>query len=378
MQKLLVLLIILTIISSLTLSQTRIGGRIGGKANAGRAIGGGGTNGFTAVKTITIDPTKVSGGSDLSNFPMLFSGTFTYLKTTGNGGDVTDAQGDDIVFTSDSGCTTNLKFEQETYDATTGDVKYWTKIPTASTSVNTLIYLCYGKASITTFQGDATNVWTDYDGVWHLANGSSLSAINSVTNTNGAITGATATTGQIDGGGLFGAVSTDKIVTDAVANNNTKTISIWSLRTGVGGGSAGRMAAKGTSTATEYISYVDGSGSYDYSKFWTTGGASWQTPAPSTGVFHYFVITYDGSSTTNDPLMYMDGTSGSVTENSPPTGVLNNNSEAWVIGNRGTDNARNWAGSLDEFRIANVIRSADWILTEFNNQSSPATFYSIT
>lgn len=32
-------------------------------------------------------------------------------------------------------------------------------------------------------------------------------------------------------------------------------------------------------------------------------------------------------------------------------------------------------GLIDEFRISNVVRSAEWILTEYNNQSSPGTFY---
>ena len=34
-------------------------------------------------------------------------------------------------------------------------------------------------------------------------------------------------------------------------------------------------------------------------------------------------------------------------------------------------------GSLDEIRVSNTVRSADWIATEYNNQSSPATFYTL-
>jgi len=39
--------------------------------------------------------------------------------------------------------------------------------------------------------------------------------------------------------------------------------------------------------------------------------------------------------------------------------------------------AANWFGRLDEIRIANGIRSAEWIATGYNNQSSPGTFYSM-
>jgi len=34
-------------------------------------------------------------------------------------------------------------------------------------------------------------------------------------------------------------------------------------------------------------------------------------------------------------------------------------------------------GIIDDVRISNSVRSADWIKTEYNNQSSPGTFYSI-
>ena len=32
---------------------------------------------------------------------------------------------------------------------------------------------------------------------------------------------------------------------------------------------------------------------------------------------------------------------------------------------------------LDEVRVSNTVRSAGWILTEYNNQNAPATFYTV-
>ena len=34
-------------------------------------------------------------------------------------------------------------------------------------------------------------------------------------------------------------------------------------------------------------------------------------------------------------------------------------------------------GAVDELRISNIARSVNWILTEYNNQNSPGTFYSV-
>jgi hypothetical protein len=55
-------------------------------------------------------------------------------------------------------------------------------------------------------------------------------------------------------------------------------------------------------------------------------------------------------------------------------GTLNN----FDIGNNsGGDTNYGWQGYLDEFRTSNSVRSADWIKTEYNNQSSPSSFVSV-
>lgn len=46
------------------------------------------------------------------------------------------------------------------------------------------------------------------------------------------------------------------------------------------------------------------------------------------------------------------------------------------IGNRPAGD-RSFAGAMDEVRISNYVRSADWIATEYNNQYSPSTFYAV-
>jgi hypothetical protein len=37
----------------------------------------------------------------------------------------------------------------------------------------------------------------------------------------------------------------------------------------------------------------------------------------------------------------------------------------------------NFDGLLDELRVSNTARSADWIATEYNNQSNPSAFLSV-
>ena len=42
-----------------------------------------------------------------------------------------------------------------------------------------------------------------------------------------------------------------------------------------------------------------------------------------------------------------------------------------------TDGTGYFNGALDEVRISDVERSAEWVSTEYNNQSNPACFYSV-
>jgi hypothetical protein len=74
--------------------------------------------GYGYGRSITINGAQVTGS--LTNFPVLVSVTLADLRTTANGGQVRNANGYDIVFTT-SGCNTTLTYERERYVASTGE-----------------------------------------------------------------------------------------------------------------------------------------------------------------------------------------------------------------------------------------------------------------
>ena len=116
---------------------------------------------------MTIDHTKVP--STQSNFTVLVSLTDPALKTVANGGHVANANGYDIGFYADSGGTTKLKWQVEKYDGTTGNLIAWVKIPSVSSSTDTVFYLMYGDSSINTDQSDPPNTWdSNFKAVWHM------------------------------------------------------------------------------------------------------------------------------------------------------------------------------------------------------------------
>src|SRR5712692_7482054 len=70
---------------------------------------------YSYERTITIDHTKVPN-SDQTDFPVLVSGTYSYLATVGNGGKVQNANGYDIIVASEPSGNVRLDHEIESYD----------------------------------------------------------------------------------------------------------------------------------------------------------------------------------------------------------------------------------------------------------------------
>jgi hypothetical protein len=191
-------------------------------------------NGYEYRRTITIQESQVTGGSSLSNFPVLVSLTVADLRTTGNGGDVTDAQGDDIIFTSDAAGSSVLDFEVERYTPTTGEIIAWVEVPSVSNSVNTDIYMFYGNSSVSTTQEDIPGTWdgNSYVGVYHMDGSSTLQldSASSTTRHDGTVSGATAnTTGKIGPAYDFDGTNDVITVTDQAELDltNTGTFEAW-------------------------------------------------------------------------------------------------------------------------------------------------------
>jgi biopolymer transport protein ExbB len=344
---------------------------------------------YTYTRSITVTSTASVASGTNANFPMLVSSTLATWESSSTAGGaghiqnlVTAPNGGqapaDLIFATSTACSA-LNFEVEQYVSSTGAMIAWVNVPSVSTG--TVIYACYGDATVTTDQSHPSSTWnSNYAEVFHLpTRGTVLNASDSTAfANNGVITGVKATTtGEIDGAGIWGASTTDKIVTGLQTATTTRTYEIWSYKTGDGGGALGRMFEKrGLAAAQSELLFFTG-GDYEYDRVWSGGIDQWDIAAPSANAWHSIAVTYDSSNASNSAIMYVDGAAQSLVTNITFAGTLVNNPSGYTIGNRQSDNARNWAGSLDEFRVVNAIMTPSWILTEYNNQSSPSTFYAI-
>jgi prepilin-type N-terminal cleavage/methylation domain-containing protein len=344
---------------------------------------------YSAGKTITIDNSKVSGSSNLTNFPILISSTLDTLKTTTNGGSVTDDNGYDIIFTSDLAGTVQLDHEIESYASTTGEIVMWVEIPTLDYNDDTVIYMYYGNNTISTSQESATGVWdSNYVAVLHMAEDPSIytdgdcagpgiyTQVCDSTGNNNAyaggmesgdlITGKTGYAYDFDGVSEFLLMIDSASLDDATGAGQARTWSFWlnitnavdnKIITEKSSFDGDHFWLQTQGTAGDIIGGVSAGGSYLDSN-----------PAPGEGTWKYITVDYDGT----DGNLYVDGVlnNGPVTMTAPADG----NNHFLVAGGI--------AGSyvdadFDELRISKISRGTDWLTTEYNNMSAPETFYYI-
>jgi hypothetical protein len=336
---------------------------------------------FSYYRTITIDHTDVP--STQTNFPVLISTTTADLATTGNGGDVTDAEGDDIGFYTNTDCSTGkMDWETELYTAATGRVVYWVRVASLDSGTDTVFYLCYGDSGITTDQSNKTGVWdSDFKGVWHLPNGTTLGALDSTSNgNNGTIYNSVAGTGKIDGGGDFDN-SGDYIAVPAI-NSESQTYETWFKMETKSSGSdpdyQDQLFAKNDYgvNGTVWLS-VDGSVSGTLAAYLrsTVSGEVWCTGSTqiNTATWYHAALVIDGSA--NTAQLYLNGATNGASQSFNPDSV----SHIIEIGRAG--DLGGWSyyfdGIIDETRISNSVRTANWISAEYNNQSNPDGFFSV-
>ena len=316
-------------------------------------------SGYTTRKKITIDKSKID--SDLTDFPVL-------VKLTSSNFDFSKANSDgfDLRFTSSDG-TTLLKYERERHDATNKLAEYWVKIPSISSTANTIFYLYY-RVEDTADGADPTNVWdSNFKGVWHMKDLTTSTIEDSTSNNNDGTKKASNEPIQADrqiakAQGFDGSDDYIDCGNDASLNITDEiTIEAWIYPKNLVGEKT--ILRKEGQIAFNIIP--------NDLCLWLRKSGSW-TNVVSTGGFssgdinkwYHIVATWDG----NYPKLYVNGELEAT--GSQYIGPLDSSSYKDYIGVL-TDES-NWRyffnGSIDEVRISSVARSADWI---------KATYYSL-
>lgn len=316
--------------------------------------------------------------SDLSNFPVLVSITDeenqVFKKAMNNGYD---------IYFGDINGINEYPCEIETFSNELGNRKLlaWVKIPTISSS-GTEFYMYYGGRKRTNNPKDAWD--SNFVGVWHLGDSESgvldSTGNNDMTKTSNA---PVEVDGKINKAQQFDRTNrtyAECSTPDALAITDDLTMQAWIYPFETTGTNTQFIMARNTITTNIYygIYRTNGTTNLGYVNVYIHGQAAGvigiSTPYPVNNWYH-LVVTY------SKPTLkaYLNGELVN-TRSINPTGTGEGN--FINIGARsntadGTGSALGFNGNIDEVRISNIARNADWIATEYANQNDPNSFYSI-
>jgi len=320
-------------------------------------------------KNITIDHTKVP--ADQNNFPVLISFTDSNLSAQAQ------TSGYDILFTSSDG-TTKLSHEIEAY--TSGALVAWVKVPSLSSAANTTLYMYYGCATASD-QQNKNGVWdTGFKGVWHLKENPSTAGAGGIKDStanvhDGTDTGGMTSTNQVPG----------KIGGSLSFNNNAYYINFGDVADFDFGTSnyTASLWVKGQGTTQPFVTKSNYNGPYTGVYFYKsasqnqyvyyTGSYLLSGEDGADGIWHNLAVVREGTGA-NQLKLYLDGSQ--VATDTDARNLANDRS--FMIHRWHDTASSNSDAVIDEVRMSNTARSANWIRTEYNNQNSPSTFHYIT
>jgi hypothetical protein len=344
----------------------------------------GGISGYTYYRSLTVSTNTAIASGTLTNFPILVSSTLTSWEPTSTGGNIQNlcnapnrgTEPCDLIFSTSASCSSGLNYETEKYTSSTGALLDWVQVP--KLSAGTTIYACYGNSAVALDQSHPSSTWdSNYQLVQHLPDGSSLSVndstgINTPTNVS-----TTAATGKIDGGANFNNGSIQYIDDTNTINATTvtaATLEAWVKNVGAGNSNLGILGWWDGSQGL----YMEVQGGVTILGALAGSASSNGQYTTSTASFTHVALVYDGSQSTDATKLklYVNGLPQTLSSlGSIPT-AINVSSSAHLYTGR-TTISDTWNGVIDETRVSLSARSPSWIYTEYNNQSSPSTFYAV-
>lgn len=326
------------------------------------------TTGWSSVVPVSIRHRQVAG--DLTDFPMLLTGANFpdhYWATV-------QSDGRDIRFRDASG--TPLRHELVSIDTAARTQQIWVKVPAVSSGVNTELLLFYGNPAATMpTVASQQAVWADgYYAAWSFDDAAGDIVADRTgqgnTGTKKSANEPVVAPGKVGNAQQFDGAN-DYIIGDALPNvvaGGSVTISAWVFPTTLGS-VVRKIFAKGLSG----VAFNYGLSTRNGSLYATNSGGdfSLSTPLIVTGQWQHACVVFSPSGA----IGYVNGVPG------PLVNVKTQTCSAtqWAVGVRAYNalTTETFAGLIDELRVSSVSRSNEWVSTEYNNQSSPGSFYSV-
>jgi hypothetical protein len=332
-------------------------------------------------KNVTIESGQVH--VDLVNFPVLLT-----LYDQDLHDHVEQSNGNDIAFyAGETKLDHEIEFFSRDYNNSHARLTVWIRIPELSSTIDTIISMYYGNATIGP-QENPSGVWgSQYRGVWHLNEsvGGSMAMSDSSGNSNH---GTDIDSPQLDQSGQIeqsvefstGTNQSIEILNNpGLLNVNTFTVQAWvyadsfTMWHTLLSKSGGPMDSRSVMYYDFYMSVSSfgeifvGLSSPSTFDEWYTGVVM----APA----EWYQMTFTYNSSTSMGILYLNGTQ--VASHNFTLGTLIANTKPFSIGWNRVWIEEIWNGRIDEVRILNSILSPEFIEMEYVNQLNPDSLFNI-
>jgi trimeric autotransporter adhesin len=333
---------------------------------------------YAFTDPVTLNTASLGISTNLTNFPALLSIQDNNLIIAGTCTDkVYFPNGPNYDFAFyDPAASTELNYQIESYNQTTGTLLVWVQIPTLTSSTNKSILFSYGSMAPTVTHNTAfyQKTWaTDYQAVYHFSETTYTGTTTDGTanGNTGTMTGMTSSnlvTGKVMNAYSFNG-SSSSIKTSGITNlTGNFTISAWVNMT-VAGRDQKIMTNENSSGLSSGGVKL---GIYSNNIPESEGGTALSRGATPTGTtlaassWHYLQSIYNGSSLST----YIDGVQYAIVNTTQnPTQIT-----PYYIGVGEGGNQYYFDGLIDEARVSNVAKTSDWIKAEYVDQNNPVSF----
>jgi hypothetical protein len=324
--------------------------------------------GWQHRKKITINHTKVT--NDLSNFPVFICTIDIDLC------DKTQNDGDDILFMDGDGTARRLYHEIEHYDDSTGELIAWVNVSTLASNQNTTVYMYYNNQSSDNQQAPEM-VWdSHYKAVWHLNDDSGTIVDSSFNNNNGSNYGASYNVIGKTGKALdFECDDPDQVIfphSSSLDIDSEVTIELW-FKPESFKYERGTLCTK----LKGYYTNILKTGHVSVYTYWNDDGTRGKstymdaTTPMTIGKWHHIAWSESNQGVRK---IFMDGFLDA--QGTYEASIWTESSVIYIGHNDYNNKHRKVDGVLDEVRISDIVRTQDWIATEYNNQNEPSSFLS--
>lgn len=340
-------------------------------------------NGYAYRRRLAI-PASSAKGSSHQNFPLWVELSGSWLKSTASGGKVASTDGHDLRFELEDG--TRLAHELEHYDADSGKLGAWVRVPTLHETQPTVLLFYYGKSGLAASEAEPETVWQDYLAVWHLPGTSDRSGQGRDLVVQGGVQAAEFGLGagsvSMNGDGVLK-------IDDASWLDGLDALSVQlrskAANIGHDQGLLGAGAALFTGDGDIFIQYqASGLGegtpqNVVHSKIRTTAGELFTSSAADAHKTDWQSAALTWQASEMQSHLYLDGTKAQPSYRSQISapGTTQIGGPFYAGSGPADSEVGGWEGLLDEVRLRAEKLDPAWIEAEHVNQSDPARFFGI-